>query len=109
MSWFSRHLNLTIALSVIMFYITMGIGGSLDGVLLPWLIIYLFLGILSLKIIVVSIITFVIMGIFWSFACWALERKGRSGWYSVLILIPIVGLITLLMLPNKNKINIVEV
>jgi hypothetical protein len=105
-SWTSRHLNWTIALSVILFYITMGIGGSLDGTLLPYLIIYLFLGVLSLKIIAVSIITNIIMFTFWSFVCWALRKKDRNGWYSALILVPIIGLVVLLMLHNKRTLRI---
>jgi hypothetical protein len=79
-----RHLNWTIGISTLVF----------------WLLVDVAIHVHNLAItIFASIGSLVMLGILG----WALEQKGRASWYYfILWLIPLVGLIVLLVLPNKK-------
>jgi hypothetical protein len=81
-----KHLNWTIGISTLLFWLFVDIAIHIGN--LPLCIL-------------ASIGSLVMLGILG----WALEQKGRSSWYYfILWLIPLVGLIVLLALPNKRTI-----
>jgi uncharacterized membrane protein YhaH (DUF805 family) len=93
MNWFQRHIN----------------GTMMMGWVLAWIIIFIaiyfyVMGAMFMKIQPNVMAPFIQVFPICSLAVsiWGCKAKGRSGWYSLTILIPLIGWIILLVLKNKR-------
>ena len=100
MSWFSRHLNWSFVLGLLVANIVAGIVGFLTFFLLFLLFPYGSWETLEVPVrVVVTLLCLV-----WTFlvGSWVLKHKGRSQWNLLWLLLPWIGLIVFLFLENRK-------